>query len=153
MSRKLSTTDGLLIAFTLIFTISAIGSAILFYYFSGGYSITALKLNDRPDSYFSLNNPDDYILEAITNGRSSLFNSLDLTQFDELYDELLGQGGFINIEYQSNYYRIGAVVADSFLFAYPLILAGVSLIGLVIVGSLKIAQHDKRKYYYKQSFL
>ncbi len=153
MPRKLSTTDWLLIAFTLMLTVSAIGLTITIIYFGSGYSISAHKLNDKPENYFVLNNPDDYILEAITNGHSSVFKSLDITQFDELYDQLSGRSGFINIEYHSSYYKIGLVAVDDFLTIPALtLLAGVSLIGLVTVGSLKIAQHDKRKYYDKRKF-
>jgi len=144
MPRKLSTTDWLLIVFTLMLTISAFGLTITVYYFSGGYLISAHKLNDKPENYFVLNNPDDYILQAITNGHSSVFKSLDPTKFDELHDEH-GQRGFINIEYHSNYYKVGLVAVDSFLSGYPLLLLGVSLFGLVIVGSLKVSQYFKRK--------
>jgi hypothetical protein len=82
MPRKLSTTDWLLIAFTLMLTVSVIGLTITIIYFGSGYSISAHKLTDKPENYFVLNNPDDYILEAITDGHSSVFKSLDLTQFD-----------------------------------------------------------------------
>jgi len=51
------------------------------------YSIDATKLNDKPSNYFVLDNPDRYVLEAISNQHSNVFDSLDFTQIDELTDD------------------------------------------------------------------
>ena len=140
MPRKLSITDWLLIAFTLMFTISAIGTIITIQYFGSGYLISAHKLNYKPENYFVLNNPDDYILEAIAHNHSSVFKSLDQTQYDALQAE-----GFNNVEYQGSYYKLGLASVDSFAFFIPLMLTGFSFVGLVIVGSLRYHRLLKEK--------
>ncbi len=144
MTRKLSTTDWLLIAFTLMLAISATGTIIAYQYFGSGYSVFAFKLNSKPENSFVLNNPDNYILEAIANNHSSVFRTLDLTQYDELEDE-----GFYNIEYNGSYYNLKLASVDSFAPLYSLVFTGFSLIGLMIVVSLKIAQRNNRRYYDK----
>jgi hypothetical protein len=146
MTRKLSGSDWLLIAFTLMLIVFGIGFSVTITYFGSGYEISAQKITDKPDNYLVLNDPDEYILQAMANNHSSVFKSLDQTQFDELRGENSGRSGFINIEYQGSYYELGLVAVDSTAPFYPLILMGISLAGLVLMVSLKIAQHDKREY-------
>ena len=149
MPRKLSLTDWLLIAFTLMLTVSAAGIVIAINYSGSGHAIYAQKLNDKPENYSVLDNPDNYILQAIANNHSSVFKTLDLTQYDELQDEQ-GQRGFANIEYNSSYYKLSLAAVDSFSpLLFLLGVTGFSLVGWVILVALKIAQHDNRKHYSK----
>ncbi len=152
MPTKLPITDWLLIAFTLMIIVSVVGTIIAVNYVGSGYAISAHKLSDKPYNYSILNNPDKYILQAIANNHSSVFKSLDLTQYDELQDEQ-GDRGFVNIDYNSSYYKLGLVMVDS--FSPVLLLLGVllfSLVGVVVLGSIKIAQYDNRKHRVKAGF-
>ncbi len=66
-------------------------------------AMVAEKLSDRPEEYFVVTNADPTLLQAISNsGDYVSFHLLDETQMDEL----IGQHGTSNIEYQSNYYNI-----------------------------------------------
>ena len=66
-------------------------------------AMIAEKLFDKPEEYFVVTNADATLLQAISNsGDYVSFHLLDETQMDEL----IGQHGTSNIEYQNNYYNI-----------------------------------------------
>jgi hypothetical protein len=97
------------------------------------YAVYATKLSDKPGSYFVLNNPDRYVLESISNQHSSVFNSLDDTQIDELTEYY----GTNNIDYNGTYYQIAMLYGDKFppFMLVPALLAGIviSILAIVII--------------------
>jgi hypothetical protein len=143
--RKLSTTTLVLILFTLTLILSIAGIFVIVSIFHPTYAVYATKLNDKPSSYFIFNNPDKYVLEAISNEHSSFFNSLDYTQIDELTDDY----GTNNIEYNSTYYAIGMICGDKFPpFMLPQILfAGVvvSVTAIAIICLSKTAKYINKQ--------
>ena len=145
MPRKLSTTTLVLILFTLTLILSIAGIFVIVSIFHPTYAVYATKLNDKPSSYFIFNNPDKYVLEAISNEHSSTFNSLDYTQIDELTNNY----GTNNIEYNSKYYSTAMLYGDKFPpFMLPqALLAGIiiSITAIAIISSYKIAKYIKNK--------
>jgi len=103
--------------------------------FGYGTAIEAHVLLGTPEKYFSLDNPDFYLLEAISNPEKLVFVNLDDTQIDEM----IQTNGINNIEYKNNYYEIQLLSVDPGSFGYlgPLIsgwvLLGVCVIVVIII--------------------
>ena len=51
------------------------------------YIITAGKLSQSPASYMQLEEPDTYVLEAISNPDGAVVHSLDVTMIDEMISQ------------------------------------------------------------------
>jgi len=144
MVRKLSKTNLAFIAFTAILLLSIFAqiqyqtqrwSNIEPY-----YGLQANKLDDKPQNYFKLPNPDQYVLKAI-NGEYVYphYNDTDI-------DELIRQYQTSNIEYNGTYYSIGLVYVDAFPPpTLPYILAGfaISILGIVVVAVFYVIKHFK----------
>ncbi len=74
---------------------------------TGGLIITAQKLSQKPQAYFSLDNPDAYVLQAIANpGEVVHVGNWEDTQIDDIAREE-GAGTTVNIEFNDHYYNIG----------------------------------------------
>jgi hypothetical protein len=113
MTRKLSKTNMALIFFLAILLLSvyaqiAYQTQVRSDYYPS-YAIHADKLADKPAEYFTLANPDQYVLRAI-NGESYINVHYDDTQINEL----VRQYGTNNIVYKGSYYTIGIAYVDSF---------------------------------------
>ncbi len=75
------------------------------------YDLYATKLDEKPQKYFILADPDSYVLEAILNpGKYVPINSPEDTQIDDM--EMIY--GTNNVEFNSNYYEVGLIVGDAF---------------------------------------
>jgi hypothetical protein len=133
LPRKLSKTNIALTFFILILGLSLSGIVIVPSVYHPTYAVYATKLSDKPSSYFVLNNPDRYVLESMSNQHSSVFNSLDETQIDELTEYY----GTNNIEYNGTYYQIAMLYGDNFppFLLLPALLAGIviSILAIVII--------------------
>ena len=144
MLRKLSKTNFALLFFTLMLLMSIIGMFMMVSIYHPTYAVYATKLGDKPSNYFVLDNPDKYVLEAMSNQHSSTFNSLDYTQIDELTENY----GTHNIEYNGTKYAIGILYGDKFPpFMLPQgLLAGIiiSTTAIVIICLFKAAKYFKR---------
>ena len=69
-----------------------------------GYSdLVVEKLQDKPEKYFVVTNPDPVLSQAISSGGRAPFHSFAEIQIDDL----MNQYGTNNIEYQNNYYWVG----------------------------------------------
>ena len=105
------------------------------------YAIDADKLTVKPEKYFMLLNPDQYVLKVI-NGEPYVFVHYDDTQIDEL----LRQYGTSNIEYNGSYYKIGIAFVDAFPPpTLPYILAGlvISILAIIILSIFQVVKHFK----------
>lgn len=94
------------------------------------YYIRAENLTVKPENYFILPNPDQYVLKAI-NGERVVISQTET----QIYD-LERQHNTSNVEYNGSYYTIGIAFVDSFPpLTLPYILAGfaISIIGIAIV--------------------
>ena len=145
MTRKLSKAVGALVFFTLTLLLSILGMFLMTSMYHPTYAIYAEKLIEKPSNYFVLDKPDRYVLEAISNQHSSIFNSLDSTKIDELTDNHETP----NIEYNGSYYGIAMSYGDSFPpFGLPILLLGgiaVSITAIMIISSYKTVDYIKNK--------
>ena len=103
MTRKISKTKLAFVLFiiTLVSTLSAV-----FYmqsYYHSSYIIYASKLSEKPAHYFVLENPDVYVLEAMSSQNFVTIGSPE----DTLLDDLLTAKGTSYLEYNGNYYGAG----------------------------------------------
>jgi hypothetical protein len=131
MTRKLSIAKIALVLFIIILFLSIYALMDMQSRYRPSYFIDADKLNEQPTKYFSLANPDKYVIEAINTQSYVHINSLDDTQIDELTN----QHGTNNVLYKGNYYRVSVVIGDSFppFMLLELIIAGIALSITVIL--------------------
>jgi len=74
-----------------------------------GLWIKVERLPQKPQSYFQLNEPDSYVLQAISNlGTMVHVGDWSYTQVDDLTI----QNGVGNFEYNNTYYSVGCLSAD-----------------------------------------
>ena len=75
-----------------------------------GATIIVREISEEPQSYFLLENPDPYVLEAILNPEKPVYiNFFNKTQIDELVESY----DTSNIEYDGQYYSIDLAYVDS----------------------------------------
>jgi len=145
LPRKLSRTNLALVflALTLVISVYALNEMQSVYH--PEYALYATKLDEKPQKYFSLDNPDSYVLEAILNPRKYVpIGSPEDTQIDDMEATY----GTNNVEFDSNYYEVNLIVGDKFPPAgLPLIIM-VSLVfsatSILIICLFKIAQYLKK---------
>ena len=146
MAKKLSKSNITLIFFTVILLLS-VYAQIEFqtnipsnYY--PEYYIRAENLTIKPEKYFMLSNPDQYVLRAINNEQGVLAPQKD-TQICDLQRHY----GTSNIEYNGSYYAIWIAFVDSFPPpTLPYILAGfvISILGIVAISIFQVMKHFKQ---------
>ncbi len=144
MTKRLSKANMVLIFFIAVLLLSvyaqiAFKASIQSNYYPQ-YGIRAESLTVKPEKYFTLSNPDQYVLRAI-NGEEVVVRQID-TQILNLER----QYGTSNVEYNGSYYSIGIVFVDAFPPpTLPHILAGfvISIIGLVVIAFFQVAKHFK----------
>ena len=74
-----------------------------------GATMIVKELSEKPEAYFVLENPDSYVLEAISNlGKPVYLNFFNKTQIDEMIEA----NGTSNIEYNGRYYGVGLLFSD-----------------------------------------
>jgi hypothetical protein len=105
------------------------------------YWVKADKLEQKPANYFSLPNPDQYVLEAIQKPNKGIaISSPDVTQIDEIASDYNTN----NIEYNGEYYRVGVIIGDSFP---PFMLPQMILVVIVIsISALVLLLVQSRKF-------
>ncbi len=134
MEKKLSTANIALIVFTVILFSSvyaqiAYQADIQSKYYPEFY-VRAESLTIKPENYFTLSNPDQYVLRAI-NGEGVVVRQIDT----QIYD-LERQYNTSNVEYNGSYYSVGIAFVDSFPpLTVPYIVAGfvTSVLGIVAI--------------------
>jgi len=104
------------------------------------YGIRAENLTAKPEKYFTLSNPDQYVLRAI-NGEDVIVRQTDteILNLERHY-------GTSNVEYNGSYYTIGIVFVDAFPPPnLSHILAGfvISIIGIVVIAIFQITKNFK----------
>ena len=95
------------------------------------YAITATKLDEKPEAYFPLSNPESYGIQAIFDTSSDKVTS-------EVFSEIsacVRAYGTNNVEYSNNYYELHLILGDT--LPSP-ILTLLSLTGLLISSILII---------------
>lgn len=74
-----------------------------------GATMIVKELSEKPEAYFVLENPDSYVLEAISNLEKPVYlNFFNKTQIDEMIEAK----GTSNIEYNGCYYSVGLLFSD-----------------------------------------
>lgn len=147
MTRKLSKANMALIFFLAILLLSvyaqiAYQTQVRSDYYPS-YAIHADKLADKPAEYFTLANPDQYVLKVINGEERYVIVHYDDTQIDEI----VRQYGTNNIVYNGSYYTIGIAYVDSFPpTILPHILAGfvISILAIVIISIFQVVKHFKQ---------
>ena len=130
MTKKLSKANMALIFFLAVLLLSvyaqiAFKASIPSNYYPQ-YYVRAESLTVEPEKYFTLTNPDQYVLRAI-NGEDVVVRQIDTQIVD-----LERQYGTSNVVYNGSYYSIGIAFVDAFPPpTLPHILAGfaISIIG------------------------
>jgi hypothetical protein len=69
-----------------------------------GEALEVHKLQDKPEQYFVLDNPDQYVMRALSDPNSDVFVDLDKTQIDEL----IQSKGTNNFLFENSYYQVGS---------------------------------------------
>ncbi|MGD0645939.1 MAG: hypothetical protein ABSA75_13615 [Candidatus Bathyarchaeia archaeon] len=103
MSRKLSGTNLALVFFTLTLVLSTVGMIEIQSIYHSSYVIYVSKLSEKPNNYFVLENPDRYVLEAMSTQNYVHIGSPQETQLDELLSAHRGS----SLEYNGTYYSAG----------------------------------------------
>jgi len=109
-----------------------------------GATIIAHDLPEKTQSYFAFENPDPYVLEAISNpGKPIYIHYFNYTQIDEMIESY----GTSNIEYNYHCYNVDLVYTDSIAvgdFIPILIAAAWLLFGLsAIIVAVRV--HSKKQ--------
>ena len=74
-----------------------------------GATLIVKELSEKPEVCFVLENPDFYVLEAISNLEKPVYlNFFNKTQIDEMIEA----NGTDNIEYAGHYYSVGLLFVD-----------------------------------------
>ena len=145
MSRKLSKTNLALIFFSLMLVLSTVGMVEMQSIYHSSYVIYASKLNGKPTNYFVLDNPDSYVLEAMSSQNYVHIGSPQDTQLDEL----IMTHETSNLEYNGTYYSVGCLFntnpAPSILTVEVLLGIVVSASSIAAIASLKTINHLKNK--------
>ena len=95
---------------------------------SSGTAISVTKLEEKPDTYFVIEDPDSYFLKAVANEGEPVFLGL----FGETnVDELLALHNTSNVSYLGDFYVVYSFSIDAFSFGPYLLQA--ALIGCVLL--------------------
>jgi hypothetical protein len=113
-----------LIAVILIFLISGAGLSVATIYVAinygkanlnggeNGLTIVAEKLTEKPQTYFTLSNPDAYVSQAISNpGECIIIGDGGNSQIKKIANTH-GSGSAVNIEFNSHFYHIDLLSSD-----------------------------------------
>ncbi len=138
MNRKVSKTKLAFVLFviTLVSTLSAV-----FYmqsYYHSSYVIYASKLSEKPTHYFVLENPDAYLLEAMSSQNFVTIGSPEDTQIDDLLTALATS----YFEYNGDYYGAGfgfeTKASPVYMFSIVFAITAVpTLSAVAVISSLK----------------
>lgn len=149
LPKKLSKTNLAIIFFTLTLILSIVGLFALRTEIRTTYSVVANRLNYEPERYVLLENPDNYTLQAISNGHSVIFYSPTETNIDELVKANTARFDYKDFyfKYNNSFYAIGLITGDGRV-EYPVlcqISIAFSSIALVVLSIRVIAQIDNRR--------
>jgi len=94
MAKKISITNSALIIFTATLLLSVYAQisyqSQMWSNIEPSYVIDADKLSQKPDNYFVLSNPDQYVLTLLNGQENHVYVHCNDTQIDELVNQLLG---------------------------------------------------------------
>jgi hypothetical protein len=95
---------------------------------SSGSAISVTKLEEKPDTYFVIEDPDSYFLKAVANEGKPVFLGL----FGETsIDELITLHNTRNVSYLGDFYVVYSFSVDAFNFGPYLLQA--AIIGCVLL--------------------
>ncbi len=138
MIRKVSKTK---LAFVLFVIILVSTLSAVFYmqsYYHSSYVIYASKLSEKPTHYFVLENPDVYLLEAMSSQNFVTIGSPEDTQIDDLLTALATS----YFEYNDDYYGAGfgfeTKASPVYMFSIVFAITAVpTLSAVAVISSLK----------------
>ncbi len=108
-----------------------------------GSALEAYKLQDKPEQYFVLDNPDQYAIKALSTPSTLVFVDLDKT----LIGNIILSKGTNNVLFDDYYYEINVLSVDPSCFDYivPLIIIWIvwGIVAIVIV-SVRYGTKNKR---------
>jgi hypothetical protein len=97
---------------------------------SSGTAISVTKLEEKPDAYFVIEDPDSYFLKAVANEGEPVFLGL----FGETnIDELITVHNSNNVSYLGDFYVVYIFSIDAFSFGPYLLQASLIVCVLLIV--------------------
>ena len=137
MLGKMTRTRIVLILLVIVAVLSAIVLIAIPAIYHPTYTISAERLGQKPDTYFHLENPDNYVSQAISNPQESvIMDSLEDTQIDEMIEE----HNTSNVQVNDIYYKIGIVFEDNFptMFEYSLYCTSLVALPLSVVAIIFI---------------
>jgi len=141
MRKKLSETNLALIFFILMLVVSIGGMIELQSVYHSSYTIYASKLSEKPSNYYVIENPDKYVLEAMSTQNYVNIGSPQDTQLNEL----VWSQHVSYLEYNGTYYSVGCLFDTK---SIPAILTVEAFLGIVlsasaiaIVASMKTITH------------
>jgi hypothetical protein len=114
------------------------------------YIIKAGKLSQSPASYMQLEEPDSYVLEAISNPDGAVVHSLDVTMIDEMISQQVMENDTRNFQINESYYQFMIFCVDCFppVFLSKMHLASyvilpISIIALITVTIIVLKRNKK----------
>jgi len=146
MTRRLSETHFALIFFTLTLFVSLYGIIAMQSIYHSSYIIYASQLSKKPNYYFVLENPDVYVLKAMSSQDYVIIGSPEDTQIDDL----IRAKETSYFEYNGTYYGAGFGFETKYPPAIPflLILAGavVSASSIVAIASSRTVSQMRNRF-------
>ena len=112
--------------------------------------LVAEKLEDKPEKYFVVTNADPVLLQAISHpGEPVPLHSSDETEIDDL----IGQYGTNNMEYQNNYYSVVILMVEPsriyidvfWMSLFGFVLSTILLISLAILKGVSYVRKRKEQ--------
>ena len=97
--------------------------------------LVATKLEQKPDRYFLLENPDNYVLQAINENKPVSFGTSKIF-------ELISMHNTPNVEYENEYYNVGILMVDPYMLPVTPFVIGV-LLSSVRIGVIKYSKTAK----------
>ncbi|MGD6810628.1 MAG: hypothetical protein ACQCN3_13100 [Candidatus Bathyarchaeia archaeon] len=103
-----------IIALSAILVLSTLTLVLIPAIYHPTYIIKAGKFSQTPTSYVQFEDPDSYVLEAISNPDGAVVHSLDVTMIDELISQQVLENNTRNFQINNDYYQFMIVCVDSF---------------------------------------
>lgn len=138
-----------LLSVATVYVPAIVDSALIRQSEKGGMLVSAEELFEKPQTYFSLDNPDSYVLQAISNPGKFVFIGphTNDTQIDEIIHDY-GSATTINVEFNNHYYNIakGSVTVGppEEMVLIPILILGWILWGTSIIATVIIRFSRKR---------
>jgi hypothetical protein len=105
-----------------------------------GSALEAYKLQDKPEQYFVLDNPDQYVMKALSYPNSVVFIDLDKTQIDDI----IQSRGTNNFVFEGSYYKIQFLSVDPAVFDHLVLLIITWIVWGIVASAIAIFNYKKK---------